>query len=337
MATDTLCRLIQSSFNSNLKDKATAKVARHGELNMIESFEFLKSTASSETCSFPWAGEIDFFKRNKKVKFKSGLNILFGGNGSGKSTLLQMIGMSLAAVQGGRSCVTSTWLSEVFVGLGTQKPAIPGKLMHDGQPIMYFDARAKEGLLGGGFDDDFFDMGLENSLRRGSTGQLGLTRLDRMLSVLREEQETQSEKSKQTAKKKSGTPVSVKQLSRDQERTTRKNKNIGFPESIEFKVSRNVNSYWEPRLKVVDEMLAAKIEKGPRTLLFDEPESGFSFDWQDRLWRGVFERVDSSKFQVIIATHSPFALSIPGANYIEMEPGYIEQSTNALKELIKRI
>jgi len=304
---------------------------------MIESFEYFKPANSSEKSAFPWADEIDFFKQNKKIEFKPGLNILFGGNGSGKSTLLQMMGTSLAAVQGGRSCVTSLWLSEVFVGLGSQQPAIPGKLIHDGQPIMYSDARAKEGLLGGGFDDDFFDMGLENTLRRGSTGQLGLTRLDRMLSVLREGQEQQQEEAKKTVKRKSGTPVCAKGLSRDQKKTTRKNKNIGFPESIEFKVSRNVNSYWEPRLKVVDEMLAAKIERGPRTLLFDEPESGFSFDWQDRLWRGVFERVDPSKFQVIIATHSPFALSIPGANYIEMEPGYIGQSTNALKELIKRI
>ena len=304
---------------------------------MIESFEYLKSSVNSEKCTFPWAAEIDFLKRNKKVEFKPGLNILFGGNGSGKSTLLQMIGMSLAAVQGGRSCVTSSWLSEVFVGLGAQSPGIPCKLIHDGQPIMYFDARAKEGFIGGGFDDDFFDMGLENSLRRGSTGQLGLTRLDRMLSVLREEQEPQPQKAKQTANKKSGTPVYAKGLSRDQKKTTRKNKNIGFPESIEFKVSRNVNSYWEPRLKVVDEMLAAKIERGPRTLLFDEPESGFSFDWQDRLWRGVFQQLDPTKFQVIIATHSPFSLAIPGANYIEMEPGYIGQSTTALKELIKRI
>lgn len=304
---------------------------------MIESFEYLKPAANSEKCAFPWAAEIGFFKRNKKIEFKPGLNILFGGNGSGKSTLLQMMGMSLAAVQGGRSCVTSTWLSEVFVGLGTQSPGIPGKLMHDGQPIMYFDARAKEGFLGGGFDDDFFDMGLENSMRRGSTGQLGLTRLDRMLSVLREGQEPEPEKAKQTTKGKSGTPTSAKGLSRDRERTPRKSKNVGFPQEIEFKVSRSVNSYWEPRLKAVDEMMAAKIPKGPKTLLFDEPESGFSFDWQDRLWRGVFERVDPKKFQVIIATHSPFALSIPGANYIEMEPGYIEQSTNALKELIKRI
>lgn len=304
---------------------------------MIESFEFLKSSASSETCSFPWAAEIDFFKRTKKVEFKPGLNILFGGNGSGKSTLLQMIGMSLAAVQGGRSCVTSTWLSEVFVGLGSQNPGIPGKLMHDGQPIMYFDARAKEGLLGGGFDDDFFDMGLENSLRRGSTGQLGLTRLDRMLSVLREGQEPEPEKSKEPAQKKSGTPTTTKGLSRDRKRTPRKSKNVGFPQEIEFKVSRSVNSYWEPRLRLVDEMMAAKIPKGPRTMLFDEPESGFSFDWQDRLWRGVFERVDAAKFQVIIATHSPFALAIPGANYIEMEPGYLDQSEKSLRHLAERI
>ena len=304
---------------------------------MIESFEFLKPAANSEKSAFPWAAEIGFFKRNKKIEFKPGLNVLFGGNGSGKSTLLQMMGMSLAAVQGGRSCVTSTWLSEVFVGLGTQSPGIPGKLMHDGQPIMYFDARAKEGFLGGGFDDDFFDMGLENSMRRGSTGQIGLTRLDRMLSVLREEQEPEPGKAKQTTKEKSGTAVTPKELSRERERTSRKSKSVGFPQEIEFKVSRGVNSYWEPRLKAVDDMMAAKIPKGPRTLLFDEPESGFSFDWQDRLWRGVFERVDAAKFQVIIATHSPFALAIPGANYIEMEPGYLDQSEKSLRHLAERL
>lgn len=261
-----------------------------------------------EEATLPWVAKLDYFKKNPVTQFKPGLNIVFGPNGSGKSTILQLLGLSLAAVQGGTSVVTQSWMHEVL-GFGGDSLKLPCSVVHDGQPVMYFDARAQEGLIGGSFDDDFFSLGIANTMARGSTGQLGIQRMSRMLDVLLgKEAEKQKAKSKTL---KAGKEALVKG---------------GFPAEIEWRLNRNsVNDSWVKRLAVIEELLAGKCAAGPKTLLFDEPESGYSLPWQASLWRKIFSQVDPEKFQVIIATHSPFALEIPGANYIEMEPGYAHE------------
>jgi hypothetical protein len=51
----------------------------------------------------------------------------------------------------------------------------------------------------------------------------------------------------------------------------------------------------------------------------------------------LFSKVDPSRFQVIVATHSPFALGIPGANYIEMTPGYLRECLTAAQRFVDRL
>lgn len=247
-----------------------------------------------------------------------------------------MMGMTMAAVQGGRSCVTSSWIYDL-VGFHGKEHGIPGKLRHDGQPIMYFDARAKEGIVGGGFDDDFFSLGFENSMRRGSTGQLVLARLDRMLSILRGAQEVIGASSAATTKSKrktSGAPVSKENPGRRASGSTFNAGAPSFPTEIEYKVTRGENSVWAAKLKTLEALFVASVPLGPKTMLFDEPESGFSIDWQARFWSGLRDKVNPHEFQVIVATHSPFALGVEGANYIEMEEGYIKKSKDALRDLM---
>lgn len=69
---------------------------------------------------------------------------------------------------------------------------------------------------------------------------------------------------------------------------------------------------------------------GPPTLLFDEPDRSISIPRQWDLW-DLLARQD--RFQIIVATHSPFALGLPGATYIDMEPGYLEQCVRCLSLL----
>lgn len=301
---------------------------------MIDS---LSITSVPDNC-MPWVESLDYFKRQPTTAFKPGLNILFGANGSGKSTVLQLLAQSLAAVQGGTSVVTQSWLQDVCA-FGGSELKLPCEVIHDGKPVMFFDARAKEGLIGGGFDDDFFGMGVANAMAKGSTGQLGLRRLDRLLAVLVDDiRATQAgagpaaapaaaEKPKRRTKKAEAEPT-PKQVPGKR----------GFPTEIEWRIQRKmVNDTWKARFAVVEKLLEAKRAVGPQTLLFDEPESGFSLPWQAGLWTNIFAKVDPAKYQVIVATHSPFALGLPGVNYIEMSPGYLAETKAAVASLVGRI
>jgi predicted ATPase len=112
---------------------------------MISEIQF-PSLQKSKT--FAYAADVAFFKANKSVVLKPGLNIFFGPNGCGKSSILRMAGLSLAAEQGGVSTVTRSWLGDVYDYDGTSK--LEGiNVVHDGQPILYGNPRNAVGLFGG--------------------------------------------------------------------------------------------------------------------------------------------------------------------------------------------
>lgn len=314
-----------------------ASLSTHALLTMIESLTY---TPVEKSC-MPWASKVPYFQANPTTTFKPGLNIIFGPNGSGKSTLLKMLGTTLAAIQGGRSVVTDSWMRDLF-GFSEDRIKLPCAVVHDGQPIRYFDARAKEGLVGGGFDDDFMMLGVMNIMNKGSTGQLTMHRVEGMLKSLMEP--AKPEDSKPAAEKPAKTTKKPAARSRKAASVERKESSFEnpflsaeHPSDIQWKVMRKgANSVWAERIKLVDAMLAPKCAKGPQTLLFDEPESGFNLDWQARVWLNVLSKVDPARHQVIVATHSPFALGMPNANYIEMEPGSIDHALSLLRMFAAR-
>lgn len=73
---------------------------------------------------------------------------------------------------------------------------------------------------------------------------------------------------------------------------------------------------------VTKEMLKASIAKGQQTILLDEPESGLALHVQSNLWMMMERGAQTHNLQIIVATHSPFALATL-ANYIELQPGYL--------------
>lgn len=308
---------------------------------MIESLTYKKI---AKPAMVEWADSVAYLQRCPTTTFKPGLNILYGPNGSGKSTVLKMLATGLAAEQGGTSRVTQSWVGDMFEVIG-QELKVNFDVIHDGQPIMYFDARATEGLKMGHFDDDFFNLGVANLTAKGSTGQLGAGRMDRMVRVLTGETELEKARlaQEQAEAIKKATPKQAKRTGRSAssfQRSARPPRPLvesGFPQQIQWRITKDsVNSFWQRRLEQAERLLAARIPAGPKTLLFDEPESGFSLPWQSGLWQKVFAQIDPQEFQVIVATHSPFALRIPGANYIEMEPGYMTQSEVAVATLMSR-
>lgn len=61
-------------------------------------------------------------------------------------------------------------------------------------------------------------------------------------------------------------------------------------------------------------------EKGKRTILLDEPERSRDLPAAAEFW-GLLRR--QPRFQIIVATHSVFALNIPDATYIDVQEGYL--------------
>lgn len=250
---------------------------------------------------FGYAAKLEFFKAKKKLTFKPGLNVLFGPNGCGKTSVLSMLGQTMAASQGGISVVTETHLRDtVEFSLSAKKDAVDSiglKVAHDGQPVMFIDPRKPVGLIGGQFDDDFMRQGLNDifATKQASHGQASAARVKEGLATLLGKLE--------------------------------------FPKEVAWKISRkNLNDVWAKKLDLVEARLKASIEKGQPTLLLDEPEANFSLQWQARLWKLLGSPDVASRFQVIVATHSVFALNLPQAHYIDMEPGYRESVEQLLKQ-----
>lgn len=271
-------------------------------------FARISFTGLAKSPLFGYAKELPFFKKRRHLDFKPGLNLLVGPNGSGKSTVLKILGETLCATQGGVSTVTEGTVHQTVdmsAAMRGQREKVEGispgdkirlKVDHDGQPVIFFDPRQAVGLTGGAFDDDFFSMGMSEIMasKRASHGQLSAHRGDQALAVL-----------------------------------------LGkapFPEKINRRMTPDrVNDVWKCALEVIEARLAASIDLGQPTLLLDEPEANYSLVWQARLWT-LLSRPDlASKFQIIVATHSAFALGIDHANYIEVVPGFREEAESALR------
>lgn len=264
----------------------------------------LKGLATS--AQFGYAKDLPFFQGKKKIAFKPGLNILVGANGTGKSTVLRMLAESTCCFQGGVSAITEGAVHQgvdmlgslrLNGGSGKHQDKMGLKVHHDGQPVVFSDPRQTVGLDGGAFDDDFFTQGLAEvtSGRKKSHGQLALWRTSQALAVLEDKRR--------------------------------------FPKDILRKMKKsNVNSVWVEAIEVLEKRLEASIAKGQPSVLLDEPEANFSLVWQARLWSKLGAAALAKNFQIIVATHSAFALGIAHANYIDVAPGFRQEAEEVLRQ-----
>lgn len=246
-----------------------------------------------------WWEKVPALSEPRTFEFGPGLNVLWGRNGSGKSTVIKCLARLFHCEQSGAPVVTETSVGNLvnrwrFGKNGDDPLPLLGavSLKHDGQGVRYFDPSNSVGLVAGGaaFDFDFISAGVGNATFKGSSGQQTMYRFDELLTSIVE---------------KKPTPAVIHRIR-----------------------ASAVNTVWAERVNAVDAILAGNADEGPPTILLDEPERSLDLNFQIGMWRLL--RTIALTNQVIVASHSLFALRIPEAHYIELSPGYLQSSSAAV-------
>lgn len=258
----------------------------------------IRVTDPSRCCVVHWE-KVAALKGLDRLEFKPGLNILWGPNGCGKSTVLTLLARMLHCEQGNRTVVTQTSVQAVFTvpyknyPNGFRSEEFPDGVVpvHDGQATLHFDPGHAVGLIGGSFDWDFGTEGIHNAISRGSAGETSMRRMNDVLThVVKPETFPRVEWKEQ--------------------------KPEGEPGPKEHS--------WTKKLRQVATFLDGTLERGQPTVLLDEPDRSLSIKLQAGLWHNLAARY-AGNVQVIAASHSPFALRLPGAHYIDLSPGYLAE------------
>lgn len=244
----------------------------------------------------------------KKVNFSPSLNILFGPNGCGKSTLIQTLAAYTGVNKQGWSGFVSPIAGFRFRDENLPYPDIfkaiaPGdceaRVEWDGYPTFCFDGVAvgKQPLSVADLGDSFVNIleGMEEMLFKPSIGLQVITRINRIPKILE----------------------NVPDITQH---------------SQEYKNCNDFRRDSEDAFIKYVKSLRSRESSKVVTILLDEIDRSLSIPNQQVLW-GKFIPDLAKYYQVIAATHSPFALFQEIANYIEMEKGYIKACREALHDV----
>ena len=248
----------------------------------------------------PHAPAVKSLQGVRRVEFKPGLNILWGPNGSGKSTLLTAIARMLHCEQGGRTCVTDHSMQAVFT--------VPS----DRSKVGEWSSTMADGILPvhDGQPTTFCDP----SVAVGLVGGMAGFDYDFLLE---------------------GTDNAMYAGSAGEVTNNRMRHALLSVVDPQKHVAPATwrTSKESSRAKAVAAFLAGSIPKGQLTVLLDEPDRSLSIKFQAGLWYNL-ARQYGKNVQVIAATHSPLALSLPDTHYVEMIPGYLAECRKVVEDHI---
>ncbi|MDD4110000.1 MAG: AAA family ATPase [Clostridia bacterium] len=238
---------------------------------------------------------------NRAFKFNKGINILFGPNGCGKSTILNTIKAYCGIRNAGwtdfnhpEGLADARNFPHAYVALSPDQCV--ANVMWDGTPTFYNDGVVK-------IDPNVFF----NNLIRGipNESHAGIVSEDEQLDILDNTPSTGQFRAIMTNK-----------ILNQIRNPPKLNKDDSPFKKYDF--WENEINYWNKLAKT-----------GPTTVLLDEPERALSIPMQEKLFHVVLPMFKD--LQLIIATHSIFALNTPDVNLIEFERGYCQQCIKALK------
>lgn len=236
------------------------------------------------------------FVGNKIFTFNKGINILFGPNGCGKSTILKTIKAYCGIEKGGWTFINDPMAlaSNLFPTAywGLTPSRCVADVGWDGTPSFFNDGDIK-------VDNTFFYMSNRMS-------DDGITSESEQMDLLAE-------------KPSSG-----------QYRISKINKVLNLIRNIPHYTDKDIptNYKYTDCIKELDYWKRLS-NSGPQSLLLDEPERALSIPLQKKLFSEVLPQF--TDLQVIIATHSIFCLNMKNVNFIEFEPGYIEECREAFR------
>ena len=242
-------------------------------------------------------------KKINKIEFKPGINLIFARNGTGKSTILDILSYCLHARQNYSSHITRKSCDDLFEKLANWPILLsdydnPKSNIPDLLKIEH-DGQAlhyfdPEHLVGLQHAGREFDFDFD--MKVGMKSKVGSSGEQILMRLENFFNNTETE--------------------------------IKYKQTLE-----TCRNSWKGEIKepVISKLLTPSIDPGQITYILDEPTRSLDSYHEAAFW----DLIDKSRDkQIIIVTHSPYALFLKDVNYIELTPGYIEQCKKWFNEKI---
>lgn len=242
--------------------------------------------------------------KDRKFEFTSGLNILFGNAGSCKSTALKVMAAYSGIRVGGWSTISEPSLLAYdsikhfpFCYRNFTPTKCDAIVDWNGEPTFYNDSEAM-----GKNDNSWFYQNAQQSSD-------GITTEAEQMDIL--------------ASRPSSGQYRIHKINKIM-------RIIQNPPDLSI-VPANITNKTLAQIEV--DYIQSLPRNGKITLLLDEPEKALPIPKQVELFDTLVTL--SEHFQLIIATHSPFALDYKKANIIDVTPGYIKECKALIKKMGK--